>query len=178
MVTLVLTLVIAGHETTAHLISNATVALLDHPDQLDRLRADPSLWPSAVNELMRWCGPVHLATPRYATEDLELAGTRIRAGEGVQPVLVAANFDPRHYTHPDTFDLTRHPAERGEGHVGFGHGIHYCLGAALARQEAEVALRALFDRFDTLALAVRRTELTWDPTPGVRRLRELPVTLS
>jgi cytochrome P450 len=177
MVTLVLTLVLAGHETTAHLVSNATIALLEHPDQLDLLRADPSLWPTAVHELMRWCGPVLIASPRYATEDLELAGTRIPAGEPVLPVLVAANRDPRQYPEPEKFDITRQRADRGEGHVGFGHGIHYCLGAALARQEAEVALHELFDRFPRLALAVERSELAWAPVPGSRRLRELPVLL-
>lgn len=176
MVTMVLTLVFAGHETTAHLISNATVALLTHPDQLARLREEPALWPGAVHELMRWCGPVQITALRYATQDLEVGGTRIRAGEAVQPVLVSANYDPREYQSADQLDLTRRSTERGEGHVGFGHGAHYCLGAALARQEAEVALSALFSRFPGLTLACTTDELTWDPIPGARRLHELPVT--
>jgi cytochrome P450 len=177
MVTLVLTLVLAGHETTAHLIGNSTVALLARPDQLALLRRDPALWPGAVNELMRWCGPVQLTRLRYAAEDLVLDGTPIRAGDAVQAVLVSANFDPREYTDPDVLDVTRRPSGRGDGHVGFGHGAHYCLGAALARQEGEVALRALFDRFPDLALAVDPAQLPWQPLPGSRRLAELPVTL-
>ncbi|WP_028937299.1 cytochrome P450 family protein [Pseudonocardia spinosispora] len=175
MVTMVVTLVFAGHETTAHLISNATVALLTHPDQLARLREDPALWPGVVHELMRWCGPVQITALRYATQDVELGGTLIRAGEAVQPVLVSANRDPRQYPHADELDVTRRAAERGEGHVGFGHGAHYCLGAALAKQEAEVALSALFSRFPALALACAPGELAWDPIPGARRLHELPV---
>jgi cytochrome P450 len=175
LVTMVLTLVLAGHETTAHLITGATIALLAHPDQLDRLRREPELWPGAVHELMRWSGPVLVTRLRYAVADLDLDGTRIAAGDAVQAVLVSANFDPREYADPERLDLTRRPSGRGEGHVGFGHGPHYCLGAALARQEAEVALRALFDRFPALALAV--DEPAWLPVPGVRRVGELPVTL-
>jgi cytochrome P450 len=175
LVTMVFTLVMAGHETTAHLIGNGTVALLTHPDQLDLLRRDPSLWPGAVHELMRFCGPVHITRLRYAAEDVDLDGVRIRAGDAVQAVLVSANFDPREYTDPERLDVTRRPAGRGEGHVGFGHGFHYCLGAALARQEGEVALRALFARFPNLALVDGEQE--WARLPGVRRLIRLPVRL-
>lgn len=173
LVTLVFSLVMAGHETTAHLIANGAHALLTHPDQLDLLRADPALWPGAVHELMRWCGPVQLTQLRYATTDLELGGVPIRRGEIVQTVLVSANRDPREYHDPDRLDVQRRPSARGEGHVGFGHGAHYCLGAALARQEAEVALHGLFDRFPDLALAVDEPE--WMPVPGMRRLARLPV---
>ncbi|GAA1303779.1 cytochrome P450 family protein [Pseudonocardia xinjiangensis] len=176
LVTMVLTLVIAGHETTAHLLGNGIVALLTHPDQLDLLRRDPSLWPVAVHELMRFCGPVHITRVRYATEDVDLGGVRIGAGEAVQAVLVSANFDPREYTDPERFDVTRRPIGRGEGHVGFGHGFHYCLGAALARQEGEVALRALFERFPDLALVNEEQE--WAQLPGSRRLTRLPVRLA
>jgi cytochrome P450 len=175
LVTMILTLVIAGHETTAHLIGDATVALLTHPDQLALLRNDPSLWPVAVHELMRWCSPVLFTKLRYAAADVELGGTTIREGEAVQAILVSSNRDPRMYPDPDRLDVTRRPAGRGEGHVGFGHGIHYCLGAALARQEAEVALRALFERFPDLALAT--DELDWLPVPGMRRLARLPLRL-
>ena len=175
MATMVLALVFAGHETTAHLIGNATVALLTHPDQLYLLRADPGLWPGAVNELMRWCGPALLSRLRYATVDTELSGTPIRRGDAVEAVLVSANFDPRVYDDPQRLDVTRLVDAHGDGHVGFGHGIHYCLGAALARQEGEVSLHALFDRFPDLALAVDPAELPWAPMPGVRRLTALPV---
>jgi cytochrome P450 len=175
LVTMVFTLVMAGHETTAHLIGNGTVALLTHPDQLDLLRRDPGLWPGAVHELMRFCGPVHIARLRYAAEELDLGGVRVRAGDAVQAVLVSANFDPREYTDPERLDVTRRPTGRGEGHVGFGHGIHYCLGAALARQEGEVALRALFERFPDLTLVDAQQE--WVQIPGARRLARLPVRL-
>jgi cytochrome P450 len=175
LVTMVITLVIAGHETTAHLIGNATLALLTHPDQLALLRADPSLWPGAVHELMRWSGPVSIARMRYAAEDVELGGVTIRQGEVVQPVLVSANRDPREYPDAERLDVTRRPAGRGEGHVGFGHGFHYCLGAALARQEGEVALRSLVERYPRLALAT--DELEWVQVPGMRRLARLPVRL-
>jgi cytochrome P450 len=175
LVTMVLTLVMAGHETTAHLIGNAVVALLEHPDQLALLRADPSLWPGAVHELMRWCSPVQITRVRYAAEDVELGGVQIRAGEPVQAVLVSANHDPREYADPDRLDVTRRPAGRGEGHVGFGHGFHYCLGAALARQEGEVALRALFERFPNPAL--ESAEHEWVQVPGMRRLARLPLRL-
>jgi cytochrome P450 len=175
LATMILTLVMAGHETTAHLIGNATVALLTHPDQVALLRADPSLWPGAVHELMRWCSPVQLTRIRYVTTDVELGGVTIRKGEAVQALLVSANRDPRTYPDPDRLDVTRRPAGRGEGHVGFGHGFHYCLGAALARQEGEVALRALFERFPGLALVT--DELEWLQVPGIRRLARLPVRL-
>lgn len=174
IVTMLLTLVFAGHETTAHLISNGIVALLTHPDQLALLRADPGLWPAAVGELMRFCSPVQIARMRFATTDVELGGVVLAAGDVVQPVLVSANRDPRVYPDPDRLDVTRRPAGRGDGHVGFGHGAHYCLGAALARQEGEVALRALFDRYPDLRLAA---EPEWVQLPGARRLTGLPVHL-
>jgi cytochrome P450 len=177
LITMVLTLVFAGHETTAQLLGNATVALLTHPDQLALLRADPTLWPGAVHELIRLRSPVLITAPRYATQDLECAGVRVRAGDAVQPVLVSANRDPRQWDEPQRLDVTRRPEGHGEGHVGFGHGAHYCLGAALARQEAEVALRALFERFGDLALGTDPAELVWQPTPGSRRLAALPVNL-
>lgn len=177
MVTMVLALVLAGHETTAHLIANGTAALLTHPDQLRLLKADPGLLQPAVHELMRWCGPVHATQLRYAMEDVDLAGTRISKGDAVQLMLVAANYDPRHYTDPDRLDLTRHPAGRAEDHVGFGHGMHYCLGASLARQEGEVAFGRLFARYPDLSLAVEPEQLERAPLPGSWRLTSLPVRL-
>jgi cytochrome P450 len=113
---------------------------------------------------------------RYATEPVEIGGVEIPAGAAVQPVLLSANGDPREFDDPETFDVGRR-TERGEGHLGFGHGAHYCLGAALARQEGEVALRALFTRFPSLELAVPPEELVWQPVPGSRRLAALPVRL-
>jgi len=176
MASMVLTLVLAGHETTAHLIGNGALALLNNPGQLALLRTDPSLWPGAVHELMRFCLPVHVTRLCYAAEDIEVGGTPIHPGDAVQVVLVSANFDPREYADPARLDVTRLQHARGDGHLGFGHGAHYCLGAALARQEGEVALSALFVRFPGLALAT--DEPRWAEVPGVRRLVELPVQLA
>ncbi|HEY1967495.1 MAG TPA: cytochrome P450, partial [Pseudonocardia sp.] len=170
MVSLVLTLVFAGHETTAHLLSNSIVALLTHPDQLALLRADPGLWPAAVHELLRWGSPVLIAALRYASEEMEWAGGHLHVGDAMQPVLLAANRDPRQRAEPERLDIMRRPSGHGEAHVAFGYGVHYCLGAALARQEAEVGLRALFHRFPNLALAGDPAELKWMPAPGIRRL--------
>ncbi|ASU83048.1 cytochrome P450 [Nocardiopsis gilva YIM 90087] len=177
LATMILTLVIAGHETTAHLLGNGTVALLTHPDQLELLREDESRLPAAVHELMRWCGPVLATRPRFATEDVMVGETLIRQGERVQAMLVAANHDPRYFDSPERLDITRRPVTRGEQHVGFSHGAHYCLGAALARQEGEVAFGKLFRRYPELSLAVPEDELEWEQSPGMRRLARLPVRL-
>ncbi|MBC3193611.1 cytochrome P450 [Pseudonocardia sp. C8] len=177
MVTMIFALVIAGHETTAHLISNGVLALLTHPDQLAVLRAEPHRWPQAVNELMRTRGPVQFTQFRYPVEDVELGGVPIPAGTPVTAGLLAANHDPRAYERPDELDVRRETG-RGEGHLGFGQGAHYCLGAALARQEGEVALRMLFERFGDLALAVPAREIPWMVQPGFSRVAELPVRTS
>ncbi|MEU8918233.1 MULTISPECIES: cytochrome P450 family protein [Streptomyces] len=177
MVTMILTVVLAGHETTAHLIGNGTAALLTHPDQLRLLKDDPALFPRAVHELLRWCGPVHMAQLRFASEDVDIAGTRIRKGDAVQLILVSANFDPRHYTDPERLDLTRHPAGHAENHVGFGHGMHYCLGATLAKQEGEVAFAKLFAHYPKVSLGVAPEQLERTPLPGSWRLDSLPLRL-
>ncbi|MFF1870728.1 cytochrome P450 [Kitasatospora herbaricolor] len=174
---LVLALVAAGHAPTADLIGNGAAALLTHPGERARLDADPALWPRAVEELVRWCGPVQLTGLRWAAEDLTFRDTRIRRGEAVQLVLVAANFDPRRHPHPERLDLTREPVGPGEQQVGFGHGIHSCPGAGLARQEAEVALAALLRRHPGLSLAVAPGQLERVPLPEGWRLRRLPVRL-
>ncbi|MFH8282494.1 cytochrome P450 [Streptomyces antibioticus] len=176
-VTMILTLVLAGHETSAHLIGNGTAALLTHPGQWALLRKDPALLPRAVHELMRWCGSVHVARLRYAAEDLELAGTPVARGDAVQLVLVSANFDPRHYSDPDRLDITRHQDGQAENHVGFGHGIHYCLGATLARQEGEVALARLLETYPDLALADGDPEVRRARLPGSWRLDALRLRL-
>jgi cytochrome P450 len=171
LVKLLITLVNTGYETTAHLIGNGVAALLRHPEQLAMLRRDPGLWPLAVHELVRLWVPVRVTAVRYATEPMELAGVRIEAGEAVQPVLISANTDPRQCPHPEQLDITRHE-ERGESHLGFGYGVHYCLGAPLARQTAEVGLAALFRRFPDLALA---SEPEWIPNPLMVLQANLPV---
>ncbi|MFG1688623.1 cytochrome P450 [Nonomuraea sp. NPDC049269] len=175
LITMIITLILAGHETTTHLIGNGTLALLTHPDQLDLVKKDPGLWSRAIPELMRWCGPVHGAQMRYAAEDVEIDGQTIKKGEGVIPVLVSANHDPRRFDDPERLDVTREQDSRREVHVGFGHGPHYCLGAALARNEVEIAFNALFRRFPGLALA---GEPERQYVPWAWRLAKLPVRLS
>ncbi|MEU9268774.1 cytochrome P450 [Streptomyces sp. NPDC048251] len=172
MVTLVFTMVTAGHESTTYLIGNSVLALLEHPDQLALLREDPSRWQPAVRELMR-LGPSQFAQPRYAAEEIELGGMKIPAGSAVTPLLLAANTDPRKYADPERLDVCR-----GAGsHVGFGMGAHHCLGAPLAYQEAEVALQALFTRFPDLSLAVPREQIPWALRPGFTRVEKLPLRL-
>lgn len=176
LVTMVLTLMIAGHETTAHLIGNGMLALLTHPDQLALLRADPSLIPGAVQELLRWCSPVVVAKMRYAVTDVTIGNTLIRQGDRVQVVLGSANHDPRRFPDPERLDVTRRP-DTGAHHVAYAPGLHYCRGAALANQEAEVAFAALLDQFPDLALAEPPERLEWQPILGHRALVWLPVTL-
>jgi cytochrome P450 len=162
-------LLVAGHETTVNLIGNGALALLRHPDQLAALRADPSLIDGAVEEMLRYDGPVETTTWRFVRQDLTLAGVRMRAGEPVLVALAAADRDPERFTDPDTFDIRR-PAQ---GHIAFGHGIHYCLGAPLARLEAAVAIPALLARAPGLALLPE--PLTWRPGLLMRGPQRLPV---
>jgi cytochrome P450 len=138
LVQFVTLLLVAGNETTTNLIGNATAALLDHPDQLGRVAADPSLVPGLIEEAVRFDAPVQLVF-REALADVELAGVRIPAGATVVPLIGSANRDERRFTEPDRFDVGRNP----QGHLGFGFGKHFCLGASLARLEAKVALEAL-----------------------------------
>jgi cytochrome P450 len=165
-------LLIAGHETTVNLIGNGLLALLRNPDQFTALRADRSLLPNAIEEFLRYDGPVNLATFRFTTEPIELGGAVIPANEFVMISLCAANRDPRHYVDPDRLDVTRK-----SGHLAFGHGIHFCLGAPLARMEAEIAFNGLLDRFSDIQLAVPFDELTWRPSTLMHGLTNLPVRL-
>jgi cytochrome P450 len=172
LVTLVWHLVLAG-QTPTNLITNAVEALLGHPDQLAALRADESLVPGAVEELTRWCGPQLLSLPRYAREDTDIAGIPIAKGEPVTAALACANRDPRVFTNPDQLDVCR-PAGQ-PAHLGYAHGPHFCLGAALARVQTEVALTALLRRFPKLAIADGGAQRV--PNPGTWRLTSLFVTL-
>jgi len=138
----------AGHETTTHLIGNGLLALLQRPEQSERLRNDPSLLPTAVEEFLRYDSPVQF-TYRIATEDFDLHGNAIRKGQVLHMLLASANRDPAHFANPDDLDITRHPNK----HTSFGHGHHFCLGAALARLEAQVAIGTLLQRFPALRLA-------------------------
>ncbi|MEV6644942.1 cytochrome P450 [Amycolatopsis sp. NPDC051371] len=170
LVTLVWHLVLAG-QTPVNLIANAVEALLRHPDQLAALRADPGLWPGAVEELMRFCSPQLLTTPRFAREDVEIDGQLIREGERVTAAMVAADRDPRVFPDADRLDVTR----SGPAHLGFSHGPHFCLGASIARVETEVAVSALFARYPDLALAV--DDVPRAPDGGTWRPAELLLTL-
>ena len=166
-------LLVAGHETTVNLIASGTLALLLNPGELARLRADPSLLGGAVEELLRYVNPVNNATFRFAGEPVEIGGVAIGPGEVVLVSLSGANRDPSRYADPDRLDLGRDSG----GHVAFGHGIHYCLGAPLARLEAEIAFGALLDRFGSITLAVPPDELRWRPSTLIHGLESLPVRL-
>ena len=165
-------LIVAGHETTVSLIGNAIVALLTHPEQRALIEGDPSLLPRAVEELIRYDGPVERTLNRWAAEDVELGGQTIRRGESVIVILGAADHDTERFEAPDELDLT---AERDARHLGFGRGSHFCLGAPLARLEAEIALGTLLRRLPGLRLAISPEELRWRPVPLFRSLVELPV---
>jgi cytochrome P450 len=165
-------LLIAGYVTTVSLIGNGTLALLRHPEQLDRLRADLSLVPQAVEELLRFDGPVNPGLTRFALEDLEIGGVRIPRGDMVLLAIAAADRDPRRYPDPDRLDV----GAVDPGHLAFGHGMHYCLGAPLARLEGQIAFTAMLTRLPGLALAAREDELRWIGGGVLRSLRELPVT--
>ena len=165
-------LLVAGHETTVNLIGNGMLALLRNPEQLAELRADPSMLPGAVEEFLRLDGPVNLATTRFSSEPLSIAGTDIPAGELVLLALASANRDRAHYPDPDELDV-----HRDASNLAFGHGIHHCLGAPLARLEGEIAFRALLNRFPTMALAGDPSELTWRNSTLMRGLTRLPVRL-
>lgn len=178
MIAMVLLLVQAGHHTTAHLIANATVLLSGHPEQAARLRDEPGLWPRAVHELLRVGTPVPLGGLVHATEDLEIAGAPVKRGEVVMCALVAANHDPSRFAAPERFDITREQVTGRESHVSFSHGVHYCLGAALARLEGEVALSRLFARYPNLSLAEDRANLEYRSRPGAKGLARLPVLLN
>ncbi|MFC0499638.1 cytochrome P450 [Streptomyces mutabilis] len=162
-------LLIAGHETTVNLITTGVHALLTHPGQLASLRADMSLVDDAVEEALRWEGPVENATFRYAAEPLDIGGTPIARGDTVMVGLTAADRDSHRFPDPDRFDIRRDT----RGHLAFGHGVHYCLGAPLARLEARTAIRTLLERAPGLALDGPPGD--WLPGRLMRGVRSLPV---
>jgi cytochrome P450 len=166
-------LIVAGHDTTASLLGNSVVALLRHPDQLEELRSDPTAIATALEELLRYDAPVPHATFRYAREPLDLGGVTIPAGAQVVINLASANRDEARYPDPELLDIHRPDARN----LAFGHGIHFCLGAPLARMEGELALASLLQRFPALHLAVAPEQLHWGHGDGLvlRGLTELPV---
>lgn len=173
IVAMAVLLLAAGHETTVNLIGNGMLALLDKPAQLAELRRDRDLLPGAIEEFLRYDGPVSQATLRFSTEPVELGGQSIPAGELLVVSLDAANRDPCRFSDPDRLDIHRD----SRGHLAFGHGIHFCLGAPIARLEAEIAFAGLLDRFDHIELTVGRDQLRWRTSTIMRGLEWLPVRL-
>lgn len=174
LVSMAFLLLVAGHETTVNLIGNAVLSLLNNPDQLQILKDRPELIPASTEEFLRLEGPVNVATFRFTKEPLDLGGVTVPAGEILMVSLVAANRDPAKYENPDQLDVTR----SAQGHVAFGHGIHFCLGAPLARLEFDVALTQLLARFPNLTLAAEPETLVWRDSTLIRGLHTLPVRLA
>ncbi|PAF32456.1 cytochrome P450 [Paenibacillus sp. 7516] len=166
-------LIIAGHETTVNLIGNGVLALLEHPEQRDLLIQKPELIHNAVEEMLRYNGPVEFSTSRWALEDVEFRGQNIAKGELVIVALDSANRDTEKFKDADIFDITREKSQ----HLAFGKGIHLCLGAPLARLEGEIAISTLLARYPEIQLQTDVTELEWRPGMIVRGLKELPVQL-
>lgn len=168
---MVFLLLVAGHETTVNLIGNGVVELASHPDEYTRLLDDPGLIPSAIEEILRFHGPVETATLRWAYEPQTIGDAELAAGDLVIAVLMAANRDPLVFEDPDRFDVGRNP----KGHVAFGSGIHHCLGAPLARREAVIAFEVLAKQVGRLELAVDRHELAWTKEIFLRGAPSIPV---
>lgn len=171
LLSMALLLLVAGHETTVNLIASGTLALLDQPEALERLRREPDLMKPAVEELLRFTSPVDIATERYSTEDVTLGEHVIPRGERVFAVLISANHDAQVFSSPERLSLDREPNR----HVAFGNGAHYCLGAPLARLEAQIAFAAILRDFPGLRLSVPRASLRWKQSQILRGLAALPV---
>ena len=174
LVAMIVLLLVAGHETTVNLIGSGTLALLQHPGQLERLRQDPALIVPAVEELLRFTSPVETATERYARQDVTITGVTVPRGGMVFAAIASANRDERQFADPDRLDITRAPNR----HLSFGLGAHYCLGAALARMEGQIALATLLRRAPGLQLAAEPRALRWRPGLVLRGLLALPVAVA
>ena len=164
-------LIVAGHETTVSLIGNAVLALLQHPDTLKEIKTNPEIIPSVIEELLRYDSPVERTLTRFVTEDIELSGQQFRRGDLVIVILGSANRDETQFPSSAVLDIHR----KQNPHIGFGKGIHYCLGAPLARLEGEIALRVLFGRIPDLTLNIPLDELEWRDVPLFHSLVALPV---
>ncbi|GHO49320.1 cytochrome P450 family protein [Ktedonospora formicarum] len=171
LVSTIFLLIVAGHETTVNLIGNGMLALLTHPEQREKLQRNPELLSSAIEELLRFTAPVSISTLRWASEDVTLHGQIIRKGELVLTSLIGANYDAVHFHHPQQLDIEREENK----HIAFGKGIHFCLGAPLARMEGQVAIGTLLRRLPHLRLIDDESHLNWTPTPILRGLVSLPV---
>jgi cytochrome P450 PksS len=171
LLAMVFLLLIGGYETTANLIGTGTLALLENPEQMEKLRANPALMKSAIEEMLRYYSPVDYAQVRGARTDLEIAGVPIPKGDIIVAALSSANRDERQFPKPEVFDIAREPNR----HVAFGQGIHYCLGAPLARLEGQIAFTTMLRHFPQLRLAVPRASLQWRKSYLLRGLESLPV---
>jgi cytochrome P450 len=174
LLAMIMLLLIAGHETTVNLIGNGTLALLEHPDQKEKLQNDPTLIRPAIEEFLRFSGPVELATERYPRADLTIEGVTIPRGEMVFVVIAAANRDDRQFANPETLDITREPNR----HLAFGLGGHFCLGAPLARLEGQIAINTLLRRFPDLRMTVTPDQLRWRRGLLLRGLEALPLAFT
>lgn len=166
-------LLLAGHETTVHLITAGILTLLTHPTQKEQLVQDWSRSGTAIDELLRYNSTVQTTEPRYVATDMEFHGIHLRRGDTVMPFLAAANADPMQFEHPETFDINRSPNQ----HLAFGSGIHTCLGLRLAKAEASTALQQIFTRFPEIELAVPATEVAWGKGVGTRSILSLPIRI-
>lgn len=173
LLAMVFLLLVAGHETTVNLIASGTLELLRHHDQMEKLRRDPTLIKSALEELLRYTAPVFISTERYAREDVTIQGVTISRGEMTLGVIGSANRDETVFENPDILDIEREPNK----HLSFGHGIHYCLGAALARLEAQIAINTLLERMPKLRLKGPPESLRWRRSLILRGLEALPVEI-
>jgi cytochrome P450 len=174
LLSMILLLIVAGHETTVNLIASGMLALLEHPDQLERLRSDPGLIKPAVEELLRYTAPVETSTERFARVEVELGGVKIAKGDVVLAAIASANRDENQFINPDTLDITREPNK----HLAFGQGIHFCLGASLARLEGQIAIKTLLGRTRDLQLTVDPSTLRWRSGLVLRGLKALPVSFT
>jgi cytochrome P450 len=171
LVSMVFLLIVAGHETTVNLIGNGVLALLTHPDQLEKLKQDPGLIKPAIEEFLRYRSPIMTSTNRWAREDVTIGDQQIKRGEQVLIVLAASNHDPAEFNDPEELDITR-PENR---HLAFGKGIHFCLGAPLARLEGQIAISTLLKRLPELKLNADPQDLHWRPGLLILGLSNLPV---
>ncbi|MEO8606265.1 MAG: cytochrome P450 [Chloroflexota bacterium] len=174
LLAMIVILLIAGHETTVNLIGNGMLALMEYPDQMIRLRDDPALIRTAIEEMLRFYSPVETSTERYAREDITLQGVTIPRGDMVFAAIASANRDERQFDHPNTFDITRDPNR----HLAFGQGMHYCVGAPLARIEGQIAINTLLCRMPDIQMAVMPGALRWNKGLTLRGLKSLPVTFA
>ncbi|MEM7115633.1 MAG: cytochrome P450 [Chloroflexota bacterium] len=168
---MVVLLLVTGHDTVVNLIGNGAVTLLRHPEQLGLLREQPLLWPTAIEEILRYDGPVETSTTRWAKTDFELHGHQIKRGDLVRVVLTSANRDATQFEQPNVFDVQR----QNNRHIGFGFGIHYCLGAPLARLEGQITLSTLFNRFPNIRLAIPDADINWRSGVLFRGPKTLPL---